>query len=866
MKILKHFLLTLLTASICIFLSPVFAINSPPITPAQTLYQAGKYAEAINVLKQAAATFHRNGDQLNAAMTLSNLSLAYQQLGQWQEAEAAITQSLNLLAKLSTPESSQILAQALDVQGRLQLSQGHTEVALNTWQAAAKIYQQLNDQESLIRNQINQAQAMQSLGLYLQADKTLISVAESLNKLPDSSVKATGFLSLGNIRRLVGDFKQSQEVLQQGLDVAKRVKSEQITSDILLSLGNTYRSQRDMQINLDSKENKETAKYTEKAINYYQQAIAQSTTPATRINAQLNLLNLLIEEKNWDAVSRLLPEIKSQLAELPVSRTSVYAKINFAQSLIKYADHESSSFKPAAEILAQAVTEAQNLKDQRGESYALGTLGGLYQKTGQLTQAEKLTQQALAIAQSINAQDIAYQWLWHLGGILEQQGDGRNKSAMSDDKPLRVYAAYQQAWKILRSLRTDLIAMNQSTQFSFRENVEPVYRDFVDLLLKDNNSQATDIQLAREVIESLQIAEIDNFLRSPCLRPTTAIDKLVENDKSTAVIYPIILDERLEVIVKLPGAEIRHYTTTVPKNAVEETISQLRTNLTLSNRNLAINESSAKIYSWLILPAKTELEKNPIKTLVFVLDGALRNIPMSVLYDKEQQKYLIQNYAIALAPGLQLVEPKPLKKVKLNALIGGVGAENIVDGKIFRPLENVKSEIKEIRSEIPQSQELLDEEFTKINLDKQVKSHPFSVVHLATHGEFSSHPEQTFILTWKDKLKINELDNLLKTRDKTKPESIELLVLSACKTAKGDKQAALGLAGIAVKSGARSTLATLWVADDSSARKLMSEFYQQLNKGATKAEALQRAQLSLFAKQKDYPYIWAPYVIVGNWL
>lgn len=855
MKILKHFLLTLLTASICIFLSPVFALNTPQTTPAQTLYQAGKYAEAINVLKQAVARFQRNGDRLNAAMTLSNLSLAYQQLGQWQAAETAITQSLNLLAKLSTPASSQILAQALDVQGRLQLSQGHTEAALNTWQAAAKIYQQLNEQESLIRNQINQAQALQSLGFYLQANKTLISVEERLNKFPDSTVKATGFLSLGNIRRLVGNFKESEEVLQNGLDVAKRVKSSQITSDILLSLGNTSRSRRDIQINLESKENKETAEYTEAAINYYQQAIAQSATAATRINAQLNLLSLLIAEKNWDAVSTLLPEIKSQLADLPVSRTSVYAKINFAQSLIKYAKHESSSLQLAAEILAQAVTEAQNLKDQRGESYALGTLGEVYQKTGQLTQAEKLTQQALAIAQSIKAEDIAYQWLWHLGGILEKQK--RGESAI---------AAYQQAWKILKSLRTDLIAMNQNTQFSFRENVEPVYRDFVDILLKDSNSQETNLKLAREVIESLQLAEIDNFLRSSCLRPTTEIDKLLEKDNPTAVIYPIILEQRLEVIVKLPSTEIRHYTTNVSKTEIEETISQLRENLPINNRNYEINPDSEKIYTWLIQPVKTELDKNQIKTLVFVLDGALRNIPMSVLYDKEQQKYLFQNYAIALTPGLQLVDPKPLKKVKLNALVGGIGAENLVDGITLSLLENVKGELEDIRTEIPQSQELFNEKLTKINLENQVKSHPFSVVHLATHGQFSSNPEQTYIAVWQDKLKINELDNLLRTRDKTKPESIELLVLSACKTAKGDKQAALGLAGIAVKSGARSTLASLWVANDESTKKLMSEFYKQLNKGVTKAEALQRAQLSLFAEQKDYPDKWAPYILVGNWL
>ncbi|MBD2201910.1 CHAT domain-containing protein [Calothrix sp. FACHB-1219] len=855
MKILKHLLLTLLTASLCIFLSPSFAINPPQQTPAQILYQAGKYAEAIDILKQTLATFNHQGNKLNAAMTLSNLSLAYQQLGQWQEAETAITQSLDLLAKLSTPESSQILAQALDIQGRLQLSQGNAEAALNNWQAAAKIYQQLKDEESLIRNQINQAQAMQNLGLYLQADKTLIAVADSLNKLPDSPVKAAGLLNLGNIRRLVGNFQQSEQKLTEALQVAERVKSAQIISDIRLSQGNTYRNQRDIQINLENKEIKNSIKsYTEKAITSYQQAINPSATPTTRINAKLNLISLLIDEKDWQQVGQLLPQIKYQLAELPVSRTSVYAKINFAQSLIKYGEYEPSTFPSAIEILQQAIKEAQSLKDKRGESYALGTLGVTYQKTGNLTQAKKLTQQALSISQSINAPDITYQWLWHLGNYIKSED---RKTAMK---------FYEKSWEILQSLRTDLIAMNQSTQFSFRENIEPVYRDFVDLLLQEKNSQADNLNRARQVIESLQVAEIDNFLRTSCLRPITPIDQLADDEPATAIIYPIILGDRVETIVKLSKEKIKYYTTNISKIQVEETIRQLRGNLAIDNRKYEVKELSEKIYDWLIRPAKAELETNQIKTLVFVLDGALRNIPMSILYDREQQKYLIQNYAIALAPSLQLVEPKPLKKVKLNALIGGVSEELKVGDKTFIALPNVKSEIAEIRSELAQNQELHNASFTTTNLETKVKSEPFSVVHLATHGQFSSNSEETYILTWDKLLKVNELDNLLRTRDNTKPESIELLVLSACKTAKGDKQAALGLAGVAVKSGARSTLASLWVADDPSAKKIMREFYKQLKTGVSKAEALRRAQLSVFAELESSPFQWAPYVLVGNWL
>jgi CHAT domain-containing protein len=97
---------------------------------------------------------------------------------------------------------------------------------------------------------------------------------------------------------------------------------------------------------------------------------------------------------------------------------------------------------------------------------------------------------------------------------------------------------------------------------------------------------------------------------------------------------------------------------------------------------------------------------------------------------------------------------------------------------------------------------------------------------------------------------------------------LELLVLSACQTAVGDRRASLGLAGIAVKSGAKSTIASLWNIQDRSASLLMRQFYQELaNNNISKAEALRRAQKTLLADpQYESPLFWAPYVLLGNWL
>ncbi|BAZ21346.1 TPR repeat protein [Kalymmatonema gypsitolerans NIES-4073] len=869
---LTQSVLALLTAFLCTVLSPVLAtvvaVNSTTQTTlnstaktekslqqGKALYDAGRFAEALKVLEQEAAAFKASGDKVNEAMALSNLSLVYQQLGQWSQAEKAIIQSLNLLKNGdNSKQRFAIFAQALDVQGRLQLAQGQTQAALSTWQEAAKIYKQIGDSATLTRNRINTAQAMQALGLYRQASKILTEVQQTLISLPDSQLKATGLRSLGNILRVVGDLNTSRKVLEQSLAVAQGVKSPTATGDTLLSLGNTALAQGKTQLSLNNKA--EAEKETQAALKYYQQA-ALVAPPNTRIQAQLNQLSLLVEKEQFPAALALASQIQPEISKLPPSRTSVYTRINYAENITKLKEKSNAdnpSWLDIAQMLSTALEQARSLKDARAESYALGTLGGLYKQTGQLSEAQNLTKQALIIAQTLEPRDIAYQWQWQLGRLLKQQGDIPG-----------AIASYDEAFKTLESLRGDLVAINPEIQFSFRETVEPVYRELVDLRLQNQGSPETrqyNLTQARNVIESLQLAELNNFFRSPCVETRVEIDTVVQQDKRAAIIYPIILPDRIEVILTLPEQkELRKYTTVIPQEKVESIVQDLRKSLLDVAGTFQVQEKSQEIYNWLIRPAQAELSKSGIKTLVFVLDSSLQNIPMGVLYDGQQQKYLIEKYAIALSPGLRLFDPKPLQKVQLNALTAGIGEQRFG----FPALQNVPRELKQIRSEVSRSEELLNQKFTEINLQKELQSAPFSVVHIATHGEFSSDPEKTFILAWDGLLKVKDFDSLLRVSDSSRSSNIELLVLSACKTALGDKRAALGLAGVAVRAGARSTLASLWSVDDQSTADVMSEFYRQLQTGVSKAEALQRAQLAVFVKDNS-PYHWAPYVLLGNWL
>jgi CHAT domain-containing protein len=267
-----------------------------------------------------------------------------------------------------------------------------------------------------------------------------------------------------------------------------------------------------------------------------------------------------------------------------------------------------------------------------------------------------------------------------------------------------------------------------------------------------------------------------------------------------------------------------------------------------------------QVYNLLLRPVETALVASGVKTLVFVPDGLLRSLPMAALHDGKQ--YLIEKYSVVLTPGLQLLQAQSLQRSRLQGLLAGLSQAR--EG--FAALPNVAVEIQQINAEFP-SKTLLDQSFTQRSLQNQVDSTPSSIVHLATHGQFSSNADDTFILTWDGRINVKQLDQLLRSRE-GKLNPIELLVLSACQTATGDKRAALGMAGVAVRSGARSTLASLWSVGDRSTASLMIEFYRELGKpGVTKAEALRRAQVALL-HQDDYtsPYYWAPFVLLGNWL
>jgi CHAT domain-containing protein len=502
----------------------------------------------------------------------------------------------------------------------------------------------------------------------------------------------------------------------------------------------------------------------------------------------------------------------------------------------------------------EAARLARALDDRRTLSQARGHMAGLYQDAGRTEEALSLTREAIFLAQEIPAPDLLFRWHWQAGRLLRAQGS-----------PGAATAAYDAAVANLRAIRPDLLRATGGYGSPFRTMIGPLFLELADLQLRqaagaaDPAAAQRHLVAARDAVEQVKAAELEDYFQDDCVASLRSRVRSVDRiAPSTAVLYPILLPDRLELLVSLADG-IRQVTVPVGSAEVSATAHSLRSLLEqrTTSRFLA---DSRRLYDWLVRPLEPILDGREIDTLVLVPDGPLRTIPLAALHDG--RRFLVERLALAVTPGLNLVEPRTFGAGKADFLLAGLSQS--VQG--FPALPHVAAELSEIGA-LAGGTTLADRDFIAEGVRDALRRTPYTVVHLASHGKFEREAADSFILTFDGKLGMDQLERLVKL-GQFRDEPVELLTLSACQTAAGDDRAALGLAGIAIKAGARSALASLWFINDQAASQLVTEFYRNLAAGApSKAAALRKAQVTLLQDQRyRHPAYWAAFLLIGNWL
>lgn len=512
---------------------------------------------------------------------------------------------------------------------------------------------------------------------------------------------------------------------------------------------------------------------------------------------------------------------------------------------------DTAAWTTAANLLGRAERQARDEKRPRMTSYALGFRGELYERRNRRDDALVLTRRALLAALEADAPDALYRWQWQLGRL--DRAAGQTDAALEQ---------YRQAAATLDGLRRQASAATAAWDTA---SAQSLYLELADLLLRKAAETAEPaprqalLVEARDALEAQKAEELTDYFRDECL----AAQRKARPDEipGTVFVYPIALPDRLAILVGGSGP-LELVTLPIGRERLTTEVDHFRARLTRRTTREYLRYAHT-LYDWLITPIEPLIEARKPDTLVFVPDGPLRTIPFAALQDPKTGEFLIERHALAIVPSLTLTEPRPFQDVHVRVLTAGLSES--VEG--FPPLVYVPEEVAAIEGAFP-GQELINQDFVIKRFEHAVETRPFGIVHIASHAEFGGDPDDSFLLAYDGRLPMNELANVVGTTRFRREQPLELLTLSACETAVGNDRAGLGLAGIAVRAGARSALASLWSVNDEAAASLFEEFYSQLSAGKqSRAGALQAAQLKLLAHRGfRHPAFWSAFVLISSWL
>ena len=779
-----------------------------------------------------------------------------------------------LVAGAPTPSGDLLLRQGAD-----SFHAGQFADAIATWRDAQRLYAQAGNIGGQCDALADLAMAFQEIGQFAEAGTALADAQRLAEQSRDRRRLATILGNLGSYFTFTRRFDDADAAIVRGVSMLEAGDTD-IAAALQCDLGNL----RSWQLRTD-----EAAAAYEKSAGLAQQAgnpilaaraLADAALSASRPETQSHDPTLsgrgapttgrgleVVETIPQPAVSvahaadlcRRALKAGRQVAS-DSERARILCAVGRAMEQVESAlpQRDAAEWRrDALDADAAALAAANSTNDRLTASYALGQIGHLYEVEGRLVEALEATRRATLLAESQRSPYALYRWQWQTGRLLAAEG-----------KEQDAIAAYQSAVTTLQPLQNDLVFGygNHGPEGTFRESVAPVFYQLGDLLLRRANSAAApaDEQRAlfdaRQAIESLKSGELQDYFQDPCVNLLRSRIKPVESVSShTAVVYIIPLASRTELLIGI-GPDLRRIRVPIEAARLDREVREFRVNLqNPANDDYLAN--ARRLYEWLIRPMDPLLGSRAIDTLVFVPDGALRSVPLAALQDGK--RFLIERYAVAVTPGLTLMDPRPVPRTRTDVLAAGLSTS--VDG--FPALASVPEELSAVHH-LFGGVELLNSQFVKPALRRELADNDFTILHIASHGNFSGDIRQTFILAYDGKLTLDQLAQFIEpSRFRRNP--LQLVTLSACQTAAGDDRAALGLAGAAVKAGARSVVGSLWSVSDEATEQLISDFYADLrdHPEVSKAQALQHAQEKLMRTDRfRHPCYWSPFLVIGNWL
>jgi len=706
--------------------------------------------------------------------------------------------------------------------------------------------QQVNKTLRLAESKKNEGQIDQALVL-------LTSLIEQYGATLNHNYLALAYMSLSDAHLLLRDIEKANHYLNLGSKFEAEIKDSLISASLLNHSANIAMAQSNFSAALGS----------------YQKALVLALNNDDRyliVSLRLNQIHALIADNQAFRAFKEIPAAKAAIELLAPGKQRRHYQISLGHltSILYPVVGDKQLLNIGYEILTATLTDTKTLPDDpqkaRLESSIYGYMGILYVQANKADEAENLLQRAVFFANLAEAPELSAKWYAHLAKLYQSQ----NKIDAAQHN-------YWQAISALQAIRPAIVYGQRGNPQYFQRNVVNVYMDLAKVLLqlavtadRDTEKQKR-LHSAVEVLEQLSIVELEDYFLDDCVANRQVQSSTMQGESllsdGEVAIYPILTDKHIITLLSFSNDRIHYHAEAISKVEVQERITDFQRSLVQPGTPRRLRKNSFSLYQSLIAPLEAVLKDNNIHTIVVIPDTDLRGIPFSALFDGNG--FLIERFAFATTPGLGLISAKNTnasKSVLLNGLTKGVQG--------FNQLSHVRKEIDNVAALHSKDNVtiLLNEEFNRSGIQAALSKGSLHTMSFSTHAEIRSNPRESFILTHDGRISFDEFDRLIRASQYGE-DSIDLLVLSACDSAYGDERAALGLAGVAVKAGARSVLATLWAVNDASTAELIPEFFKARNiPELGKAKALQYAQKRILKDPRyNHPFYWAPFIMIGHW-
>jgi CHAT domain-containing protein/tetratricopeptide (TPR) repeat protein len=861
----------------------------------------GKMEEAIRAYLESRKIFEAAGLRRDLIYILSDLGSLYFYTSDFKQAKAYSEQSIALAGELKNgdlapgawPDKFGV-AGALSTLGALGQREGEYGRAIECFQKSIALYQELGDgdikyTEGLADNLLSLGRVYRTTGDGAQALALFNRALDIARRLPNRDRSAGVLNSVGVLYLEQEDYAKAVDYLNQSLGLYLALRNQTETAMVLLNLGVAYQRQEDYDRALDcfkrSAQLAEAASDKDVLINAGQgigvihrvkgdhkaalDALNQSLTIAEEVDDQTRIAELLWRKAevfyatgNFSEAATLSEKSLGIARRLRLPKHSYLAATLLGKALLKEGKADT-----AYQALSLAIEQIEAMRfsvagrEQERQIYFEDKVAA-YHLMIDLLAGQGKASEALLYAERAKGRVL-----------LDVLGAGGKQASLPEKEQEEE-----------RRLNRAIVALNSEIRIERQKFASDGAR------IAQLTSQLDSARLKYESFLNLVYAANPDLkaraIRPPSL-PTDDLSRLIPDHK-TALLEYVVTKERVYLFVLIKPDQTNRVsvkTHVIPINQMDLAGRVRQARHMAADKNPAFTLSSRELYKLLVKPAETQLLG--MDRVCVIPDGPLWEVPFQALQNGAG-RYLIEDLAIHYAQSLGVLKETARRGETsagydsllafANPLVGNEpGNEmasqlrNTTGGEAFISLPESETEVRSLAR-------IFGPQHSRVFTGAEANERTFrslaassGIIHFATHGMiYDRQPLYSYLLLSKSDADADD-DGLLEAREIMNLNlRADLIVLSACETARGKLGAGEGVVGISwafFVAGCRATVVSQWKVSSSVTSELMIGFYRQLKKtgGRSKANSLRAAALEMMKNERyRHPFYWAGFIIVGG--